>query len=476
MKRFVCLVLILLLNALAFNAIHAQVLIYTEDFSATPPAGWAFASNGGNWNTGIDYSGPYSGSHHMGCFSGGNANFSAWAFTQGFDLVAGNNYYVDFFQKNGSTYTGYIENLKITVGTAQTSASQTTVLMDLVNPDNATYANRVTNVFTPTTSGTYYFAFNYYTGPVQWASYLIFVDLVKIFEIVNTSVDNPENLHASSGDPNIIDLTWNPNSSNDPVLLAYNTTDTFGTPVDGTIYDAITNNQIPGGGTVIYKGVAAAFQHNGLSAQSTYFYRAWSVNADNYSSGIGTSAATPLIASIATDYSQGFDSSLLPEGWAYSNNDAHWDFVSSDAANGASASQSGSHFARLDCYHLSNYNNPYRLISPPFDLRSGNKQLTFWAWIGANAWSPQPIQVEISTDNQATWNPIYWMDSHSGEWIYHTVSLAGYGYTGAAYISITGYSNYGINYCNLGVDSFEFGHSSSALEIPEISINELNGT
>ncbi|MDD2331821.1 MAG: hypothetical protein PHI68_04110 [Candidatus Cloacimonetes bacterium] len=478
MKHYVCLVFILLLNAFVFNAIHAQQLIYTEDFSATAPTGWVFASNTGrNWNSVLTntYEHPsHSGSHLMGCYNHGDANASIWAFTQGFELTAGNSYYLDFYQRIYHAY--YHENLKVTVGTAQTAASHSTVLMDLPGLLNTNYMNRVTSLFTPTSSGTYYFAFNNYNDPQQYANNYQAVDLVKVYEIVNTSVANPEDLYTSSGHPNILDLTWSPNDSNDPVMLAYNTSDTFGSPVDGSTYDASANSQIPGGGTVIYKGLAAAFRHNGLDPQSTYYYRAWSVNADIYSSGIGTSGTTPLIPSLTTDYFQGFDSQFLPDGWAHGNPDAHWDFVSSDPGTGASSSQAGSHFARLDCYHLSIYGNPYRLISPPFDLRSGDKQITFWGWVGPNSFTPQPLRIDISTDNQATWNNIYWIDSHSGEWVYHTISLAGFDYAGAAYISITGSSNYGINYCNLGVDSFEFGHTGSAMEIPEVSISELNGS
>lgn len=474
MKRLICLVLIMLLNVLAFNAIYAQELIYTEDFAATLPAGWVFTTNGpNNWNpcyTSSNYP-AYSGTHQM-LYDGNYYNAAdAWAFTNGFELIAGNTYFVEFFQRNYSSY--YHESMKVTVGTAQSIASQTTTLLDLPDMNNGNFINRVSSNFTPLSSGTYYFGLNCYSAAHM---YMLFIDLVRIYEIDNSVLANPQPFNASTGHPNIIDLEWGLNSSNDPVMLAYNTTDTFGTPVDGMVYDANTNSQIPGGGTVIYKGTDTAFQHNGLSPQSTYYYKAWSVNADNYSTGVRASATTPLIASLATDYSQGFDSPFLPEGWAYSNNNAHWDFVSSDASHGASAPQAGSHFARLDCFNLQVGNNPYRLISPPLDLRSGDKQLTFWSWIGANAINPQPIWVEISTDNQATWNTMYCIDSHSGAWEYNTVSLAAHDYAGSAYISFSGYSNWGTNFCNLGLDSFVFGHSGGILEIPEISISELDGT
>jgi len=47
------------------------------------------------------------------------------------------------------------------------------------------------------------------------------------------------------------------NTSNNPVLLVYNTTNTFGTPTSGTTYNI--GQTINGGGTVIYNGSNTTF-------------------------------------------------------------------------------------------------------------------------------------------------------------------------------------------------------------------------
>lgn len=472
MKTTTFLATILSIFIVSGGGAWAQEVIYTEDFSDTPPAGWVFDTNGpANWNPCYTYAGyAYSGTHYLMYQGNYYDPADAWAITQGLELTAGNTYYIDFYQKIASSY--YTESMKVTVGSAQTIAGQTTTLLDLPTLNNDTYMYRVSDTFTPTSTGTYYFAFNCYSAAYM---YRLFVDLVKVYEIDNSGLANPMPFTASSGHPNIIDLEWSLNASNDPVMIAFNTTATFGTPVDGTVYDPVTNNQIPGGGTVIYKGSALSFQHTGLESQTPYYYKAWSVNSNNYSTGVTTNATTTLIPSIATDFSQGFDANVLPDGWTHGHPTKQWDFVVTDP-NGASSSQAGSHFARLDCYHINSYDNPYRLISPPLDLRSGDKQITFWSWIGINAFTPMPIRVEISTDNQATWSTIHTINDYAGTWIFNEISLAGHDHCGSAYLCFAGYSNWGIGYCNLGVDSFDFGHTSSGLEVPQVSINELDGT
>jgi len=103
------------------------------------------------------------------------------------------------------------------------------------------------------------------------------------------SVEDPANLSAVGVTTSEIDLTWDLNTNSDDILLAYNTTNTFGTP-SGT-YNS--GDAISGGGTVLIAGNTTSFNHTGLSPQ-TYYYKIWSYDGTDYSSGITTSA-TPLI-------------------------------------------------------------------------------------------------------------------------------------------------------------------------------------
>ena len=106
-----------------------------------------------------------------------------------------------------------------------------------------------------------------------------------------SGVNNPQNFVATSISQSQINLSWSLNSSNNPVLLVYNTTNTFGTPTFGTDYTV--GQTIPGGGTVIYKGSNTSFAHSGLNAGTTYYYKIFSIaTGNNYSSGLTAQATT----------------------------------------------------------------------------------------------------------------------------------------------------------------------------------------
>jgi hypothetical protein len=104
-------------------------------------------------------------------------------------------------------------------------------------------------------------------------------------------LSNPAAFDAGAQGPDRIDLSWQKNASNDNVMVAWSSTPSFGTPAPGTAYSA--GLAIPGGGQVIFNGDSTAWSHSGLSAVTTYFYKAWSVDAsNNYSVGKTASETT----------------------------------------------------------------------------------------------------------------------------------------------------------------------------------------
>ncbi|MBZ0200904.1 MAG: T9SS type A sorting domain-containing protein, partial [Ignavibacteriaceae bacterium] len=125
-------------------------------------------------------------------------------------------------------------------------------------------------------------------------------------------VDNPSSFSASAGSTNNIDLSWALNGNNNNVMVAYNSTNTFGTPTDGVSYSA--SDPISGGGTVIYNGAGVGYNHSGLTSNTIYYYKAWSVDGTTtYSAGVETNATTAKVeptnhttsfSAIATSYNQ----------------------------------------------------------------------------------------------------------------------------------------------------------------------------
>ncbi|MEN9975269.1 MAG: hypothetical protein RLZZ282_1275, partial [Verrucomicrobiota bacterium] len=104
--------------------------------------------------------------------------------------------------------------------------------------------------------------------------------------------NSPSAFTATPATTSQIDLSWNRNSSLSNVLVAWNTTNSFGSPT-GT-YTA--GDTIAGGGTVLYNGSATNISATGLSLGAKYYYMAWSVlDGPSYSTGITTSTSTVIL-------------------------------------------------------------------------------------------------------------------------------------------------------------------------------------
>jgi hypothetical protein len=224
-----------------------------------------------------------------------------------------------------------------------------------------------------------------------------------------TGVCNPTNLTATAVSGNQLNLAWTQNLSGDPVMLVYNTTNSFGAPVNGTVYTA--GNVLPGGGTVIYRGAGTTFPHTGLTPSTTYYYRAYSYDgSNNYSTPTAASGATYF----GVTYFQNFDAgTTLPAGWS--------GIMAVEATHGTSATN-GLTYNLYDgdpsCQGISPFvtlsGNPCRLI---FDYR-----LVDWASYPATATTLGPndkIEVQISTNGGTTWTTIYTINSAT-----HTTSMS----------------------------------------------------
>jgi hypothetical protein len=119
-------------------------------------------------------------------------------------------------------------------------------------------------------------------------------DIIVNGSVTSTlSVSNPiftaSNLNATS---NTLSATANANNNN--IIVAQNATASFGTPIDTNSYNV--GSSLPTSGTIIYNGSASGItSHTGLTANTQYFYKAWSYDgSNNYSSGTTASATTKI--------------------------------------------------------------------------------------------------------------------------------------------------------------------------------------
>ncbi|MBK7214891.1 MAG: PKD domain-containing protein [Bacteroidales bacterium] len=100
-------------------------------------------------------------------------------------------------------------------------------------------------------------------------------------DLYESGVLNPANFTTEVSSNTQIDLSWSLTSGNN-VLLAFNTSPTFGNPVNGNSYAT----SLPGGGIVLYSGSNTSFNHTSLVPNTTYYYKIWSYDgAMNYSAG-----------------------------------------------------------------------------------------------------------------------------------------------------------------------------------------------
>ena len=102
---------------------------------------------------------------------------------------------------------------------------------------------------------------------------------------------NPVNASASPQSDVSIEITWQKNPQGHDVLLAHVPDGSYPRPFPGKTYvvgDTIGTR----GAVVLYRGPATSYLHSGLSPNTTYQYRLWSVNSNQYSIGTGVQSMT----------------------------------------------------------------------------------------------------------------------------------------------------------------------------------------
>ncbi|WP_293872392.1 T9SS type A sorting domain-containing protein [Flavobacterium sp.] len=173
----------------AFNTIFTAVNpIYTESFEndTLPFVGWLAVPNTAGWfivtGTGLTQSGNFAAASVTPVAAAADSRM----FSRGVNLVAGSSVDVTFYIENfvnGSTNTG---NYELTVGSAQTVASQTTVVGSETGISNATYVQK-TFTFTAPSTGVFYFAFHN-TSPLNAAgTHALLVDNFVVTQTLGIS-------------------------------------------------------------------------------------------------------------------------------------------------------------------------------------------------------------------------------------------------------------------------------------------------
>ena len=139
-----------------------------EDFTA-----WAVENTNGDskeWELNTESQYANNGNNSMWYSSNGTSTTSNdWLISPCFNLSAGETYYISFYYRNRAT--AYPEKLKLAYGNTQNSSAMNTDLIDLGTIDNSEYL-KAEATLTATNSGEYYFGWQAYGDPDQFACHV----------------------------------------------------------------------------------------------------------------------------------------------------------------------------------------------------------------------------------------------------------------------------------------------------------------
>lgn len=212
---------------------------------------------------------------------------------------------------------------------------------------------------------------------------------------VTTGPAAPASLTATPTSSISIALTATPNAQSHDIIVAWNTTNTFGTPTGVLTPGA----QINGGGTVHYVGSASGLPpHTGLTPGTQYFYRAWSVVPGPVYSSTSVSAATSTFFGVP--FVQNFDASpigsVLPAGWTSHQSAAArpWTISNNTTIGNVSAPNFVGVF-----YHATLPKNEW-MVTPGIQL-TANQPYLIRFFVKAPGWAgiPERMKVTVASSN-----------------------------------------------------------------------------
>nr|MBC8525511.1 choice-of-anchor D domain-containing protein [Candidatus Cloacimonadota bacterium] len=219
---------------------------------------------------------------------------------------------------------------------------------------------------------------------------------------------------------------------------------------DGTTYSA--GNSIIGGGTVLCYGPALHYDHISLTANTQYFYKAWSYDGSEYSYGVADDATTPC-APYTLPIVQGFNAATIPACWtetivADPGTDPALTYVTSGTSPTCSPDE-GTHMVKFNSYSCSN-GAEIRLESPEFSTLGLTAARVLFAWYESSDYSSyldEGVTVQWSLDG-TTWNngTFYQRYNATNGWYDKTYNLpAGAQNQSTVYVGFLFHSQWGNN-------------------------------
>lgn len=249
-------------------------------------------------------------------------------------------------------------------------------------------------------------------------------DAVSIngFRPTEDIVEPPSDFHTQTLTGDSILLNWSLNDKNNPVMLAYHTSETFGVPSGGyTIGDTLD-----GGGIILYMGAEQQLVFNPAWSDTLYYFRAWSYNhLLSYSAAVDTSAFSGKLVVHDFPYVEAFDEMLIPYGWRQSAAEQHsWKIGRGNGLGDPAAPFSGN-------YNL--YFNPPAeepvlaspiLASPEMNLSGYDAAvLSFYYTAIPDASNQDEMAVYYRTEPASEWILLHQLAGPANQWTRSEIDL-----------------------------------------------------
>ena len=239
-------------------------------------------------------------------------------------------------------------------------------------------------------------------------------------DLLESGVLNPSNFTATPAGSSEIDLAWALNPGSNNIVLAFNSTSTFGLPVNGSAYPQ--GSTIPGGGTVLYNGSGTSFSHTSLITNTMYYYKIWSYDGSTqYSVGTAVNATTDC-ETFTLPFSESFSGTSIPACWSQVDRQGNGQIWQFGTFTGGLTTTGNYAYLNSDGYGSGNTQNA-DLISPVFDLTGYTSVILqfkhyYYHYTGSSA------TLSYSINNGSTWTQIQQWTATTGNPVTFNQSVA----------------------------------------------------
>ncbi|MFZ4520087.1 MAG: M6 family metalloprotease domain-containing protein [Bacteroidales bacterium] len=280
------------------------------------------------------------------------------------------------------------------------------------------------------------------------------------FTVNVIDLNDPAFFQANATSISNIMLNFSINPAGSGVVIAFDTVNQFGTPVNGLAY--APGEAITGGGHVIYNGHDTIFNHSGLLANKKYYYKAWSVLPGiSYSTGLLRSAVTLCGSITSLPFTEGFENtSDRPGCWFETNTDPAWQFTAGNGLGSPYGYPAAAHSGTRNACFVDATIAPdlNTLVTPVIDL-SGytDVQLKFWLFMQKWGSRQDELMVYYRTNPGLPWVLLKSYTQSINAWTEQTIPLPSG--SGEIQVGFSGNARWALGIC---IDDIEISGTPAA--------------